>query len=255
MYIYWATFVPCSRGDKNDRPPQAEKGETRRMRWTKKKKRWTILFLLFCSSLCGCDPAVQEKLSDLSEMIQQPLRQYQNDSGETSLPTLQEILGGKETSGVEDDSANDSQQAEGASDEAGTNAPEDASSAWALSEETTSVKLFFLNAEGSELLEETRQIAKVPGIARETLEALIEGPAQPEAAALFPEGTTLRDINITEDGICKVDFSQEIQGIVSKEREEMVTLAIIKTLSQFPSIQTVQFMVEGLSVHSLTGNS
>lgn len=213
------------------------------MRWTTRKKRWTVIFILFCSSLCGCDPAVQEKLSYLSEVMKQPLQQYESGASETSLPTLRELLQGKEeTAPIEETNTE------------GNTKDKNSLETMAVPGEQMDVQLFFLTSDGSDLLEETRPITKVPGVARATLEALIAGPQSQEASALFPPGTTLRDICITAEGVCKIDFSHEIQGIVSQEREDMVTLAILKTLAQFPSIQTVQFMVDGFSVNSLTGN-
>ena len=232
------------------------------MRWMKKiknNKNWSIGFLLLCCVLCGCDPAVQEKLSYLSELMQQPVKQYQLSENKAELPSIQELLQGRR-----EQQRQKVQETDNGTEPAGTagagilpvqsTEKTEAQAVWAAGEQTH-IRLFFLNAEGSDLLEETRMIPKVPGIARAALEELLKGPGQDDSQAsrLFPEGTCLRDICLTDEGVCKIDFSRDIQRIGSSEREELVTLAIVKTLSQFPGIQSIQFMIEGFSVNSLTG--
>ena len=217
-------------------------------------KKATLLFLGFCAFLCGCSPVVKEKLSDLNDLIRQPLEEYRQQftAERGGLPTLQELLQGS-TATAENSTAAKKEGVQTAENETQT-AGNETVPVLADHTEKMTVSLFFLNEQGDELLQETRSIAKVPGIARQTVEALLDGPEQAEANGLFPAGTSLRDICITADGVCKLNFSREIQAIVSEKQEELVTLAIVKTLSQFPSIQSIQFMVEGNSVNSLSGN-
>ncbi|MDD2619058.1 MAG: GerMN domain-containing protein [Syntrophomonadaceae bacterium] len=119
--------------------------------------------------------------------------------------------------------------------------------------ETISVKLYFARSGQEGLGVENRSIAKTQGIARKTMEELLKGPQGQEFLAVFPPGTTLRDINITQDGICIVDLSAEVKAIKSKQEEELMVQAISNTLGQFPSVNEVAFMINGQEVQSIMG--
>ena len=190
----------------------------------------SVVFLAVCAGLCGCDDRLEEQVAVWSERLTDPLRQIA--AGESPWEKLQELVHGS-----------------------GLTLPETAEEPEEIvSTEKMTVQLFFAGTDGAGLVEETRQIPKVPGIARATVEALLAGPEEENAVALFPAGTRLQGITITPEGVCKLDFSPEIRQLPA-EQEEMATLAIMKTLAQFPGVQTVQFMIDGFSVNSLTGRS
>ncbi len=123
--------------------------------------------------------------------------------------------------------------------------------------ETTTVSLYFASPDGTGLVEEQRNIAKVEGIARETINELVMGPA-PASGLLptIPEGTALVDINIKEDGLCRVDFSSElVNNHLGGSTEETLTVySIVNTLTQFPTVNEVQIMVDGQFVETLAGH-
>lgn len=114
------------------------------------------------------------------------------------------------------------------------------------------VKLYFIN-EDQQLVVEKREINKAVGLARKTLEELIAGPQNEGNYPVFPAKTSLQDINIKEDGLCVLDFSQEIKNIADAQQEKLLLKAVLKTLSQFESIERVTFMVEGEPVSTLGG--
>ena len=121
--------------------------------------------------------------------------------------------------------------------------------------ETVEISLYFTDEKGEALTVEKRVIGKEEGIARATVNALLDGPENQELKAVVPAGTRLRDINIKEDGCCVVDFSKEIIDNQLKESNgEMVTVAaIVQTLGQFSSVKEVQILVDGKVVSSLGG--
>lgn len=109
--------------------------------------------------------------------------------------------------------------------------------------ETMSVNLYF--TDGEYLIAETREIDKVEGLARETVNELLLGPSLD--GSLLPtiaEGTKLLDINVKSDGTCVVDFSNDILN----EQSELMVYSIVNTLTQFSSINTVEILVEGQDV-------
>lgn len=121
------------------------------------------------------------------------------------------------------------------------------------SAEKMPINLYFADANGKKLVVEERDIAKVEGIARKSMEELIKGPANVEAVRVFPEGTRLRDINIKEDGLCIVDLSAEARGVMNEEQEKLMVYAVANTLGQFPSIKRVSFMIDGQNVDAIGG--
>jgi len=119
--------------------------------------------------------------------------------------------------------------------------------------ETLQVSLYFADANGQKLIREDRNIAKVEGIARETMEELIKGPANVESARVFPTGTRLLDINLKPDGLCIVDLSTEARQVTDRSQEELMIDAVAKTLGQFPTVQEITFMINGENVDSIGG--
>lgn len=120
-------------------------------------------------------------------------------------------------------------------------------------EKSLQVSLYFADSSGNKLIVEERDIVKVEGIARKTMEELLKGPANVESVQVFPDGTRLRDINIKPDGLCIVDLSAEACGVINKEQERLMIYGIANTLSQFPGVKEISFMIDGAMVDSIGG--
>ena len=117
------------------------------------------------------------------------------------------------------------------------------------------IVLYFVNKEGY-LTAEKRVIPKTPGVARAAMNELIKGPtAQSGLYASIPPGTRLKDIKI-EDGLATVDFTESIQSKHpgGSAGESLTIGSIVNTLTQFPSVQEVQILVEGRVVETLAGH-
>ena len=116
-------------------------------------------------------------------------------------------------------------------------------------EAAVEVSLYFTDASGQNLVETKKSIPKVEGLARATIETLLAGPEKDSGLnAAIPEGTELLDINIkAEKKLCIVDFSRELISSLENNGidEKIVLESIRKTLCQFPSIEKVEFRVEG----------
>lgn len=119
------------------------------------------------------------------------------------------------------------------------------------------VELYFASEDGKNLVMEKKEIPKVEGVARATIEALLEGPSEQSGLrSAIPAGTDLLDINIKADEkLCIVDFSKEIAAIDSGISEDVTVYAIANTLCQFDTVDAVEFRVEGMSVTTLDGGS
>ncbi|MEA1962107.1 MAG: GerMN domain-containing protein [Bacillota bacterium] len=119
--------------------------------------------------------------------------------------------------------------------------------------ETMALNLYFGNATGTCLEAEARDVQKTEGIARCTIQELFKGPARKESINVFPEGTHLLDINVKPDGMCIIDLSREVTRVESYQQEKLMVYAIVNTLAQFPSIETVKFRIEGEDIDTLAG--
>ncbi len=119
------------------------------------------------------------------------------------------------------------------------------------------VALYFADAAGEKLVKTEKRIPKVEGMARSTIETLLEGPdADSGLVSAIPSGTQLLDINVKpEDKKCIVDFSQELMHqLASKDNgEQLAVYSVVNTLCQFDSIEQVEFRIEGQSVATLAG--
>ncbi|NLT94511.1 MAG: GerMN domain-containing protein [Clostridia bacterium] len=118
------------------------------------------------------------------------------------------------------------------------------------------VLLYFGSADGKHLVAVEKEIPKVEGIARETINALIEGPDfQSGLLPTIPAGTSLLDINVKENGLCIVDFSKELVANLpgGEQNEQLAVYSIVNTLCQFPTIDQVEFRVEGQKMDTLLG--
>lgn len=121
------------------------------------------------------------------------------------------------------------------------------------------VSLYFADADRKNLVKTEKQIPKVKGMARATVETLLEGPDSASGlVAAVPTGTQLLDINVKPDEKkCIVDFSQELRNQLasSGNSEELAIYSIANTLCQFATIEEVEFRVEGQTVTTLAGGS
>lgn len=120
--------------------------------------------------------------------------------------------------------------------------------------EKTTVQLYFPTKSGGGLGIEERSIDRVDGIGRAAVTELLKGPKSDKMVSPFPTGVQLLDINIRPDGQCFVNFNARIQDIDGAAREKNAVYSIVDTLSQFPTVDEVNFLVEGEKVDSLAGN-
>ena len=100
-----------------------------------------------------------------------------------------------------------------------------------------------------------RKIPWEEGIARTTLNNMIDTPELRESlkgtglSPIIPAGTEVKGISINEEtGVCKVDFSQEILNYETENEEESLLRGIVYTLTEFPAINEVEFLVEGNTI-------
>lgn len=142
-----------------------------------------------------------------------------------------------------------------------TDAPEELEGTEALegvlTGETREIVLYFSDESGQHLVSELREVPKVEGIARAVMQELIAGPSVDSGLLpTIPVGTQLLDINVRPDGLCLVDLSGELvqNHPGGSMNEEMTVYSVVNTLTQFPTIQEVQILVDGQKVETIAGH-
>lgn len=120
--------------------------------------------------------------------------------------------------------------------------------------ETTLVEIYYLVAApgGGEregklfITPERHRVAKTPAIARAALEELVHGKAQdPDHSTPFPRESTINSV-VIKDKVATVDWSAEVlTASAGAETESLGIQSVVYTLTEFSSISTVRFTVEG----------
>ncbi len=100
-----------------------------------------------------------------------------------------------------------------------------------------------------------KQIENQQGIARATLSLMVSSPRNDMEAArlglrtVLPEGTDI-DLDIS-GGVARVDLSGTVSSLPDAEAENNMVNAIVQTLTEFDTVRTVRFLIDGKQVESL----
>ncbi len=95
------------------------------------------------------------------------------------------------------------------------------------------------------------------GIAKAALRALVDNPANREdieemgLMPVLPPNTEILGMNI-ENGYCKVDFTEDFLNYSSSDEEKALVKSLVYTLTEFPTINEVEIMVNGKNPNRLT---
>ena len=119
--------------------------------------------------------------------------------------------------------------------------------------------LYFTDCEKRFLVPVYRPIPFSETIIRDTLEQLLPSPgAAGELASrglqfVLPEGLAILGIAVNE-GLARVDFSAPILSYTPEE-ERLVLGSLLCTLRQFPEIERLQILVEGMEIEQFPGGT
>ncbi len=121
--------------------------------------------------------------------------------------------------------------------------------------ETQPTVVYYQDGEGY-LVPVTRQVDKTDGIAKATLNLMVQTSANDLAAARLglkttvPEGTKF-DLDIA-DGKARVDLSREALNCSNAEQETLMVQSVAQTLCAFDSVDEVSFLFDGQKRSKLT---
>lgn len=94
------------------------------------------------------------------------------------------------------------------------------------------------------------------GVAKATLNKMIQSPENDMQAArlglktVLPEGTTI-ELDIS-DGLARIDLSKEVLNMADAAAESNMIAAIVQALTEFESVERVEFLVGGQKLDKLT---
>lgn len=111
------------------------------------------------------------------------------------------------------------------------------------------ISLYFSDKSGKKLVEYPTQLAVSNNIPVEQviLEQLINGSIETDAIRAVPQGTKVIKTSI-RDGVCYVDLNKKFLDGVEGIKDEVVLYSIVNSLVELPTVNQVQFMIEGKRV-------
>lgn len=119
---------------------------------------------------------------------------------------------------------------------------------------TMELNVYFMRGEGVATV--LRELPASEGVARAAMEALLEGPTGDEAetglTTAIPEGTELLDIAI-EDRVAIVDLSGDFESGGGTLSMRSRLAQVVYTLTQFPTVDGVQFRLDGVDTDTFGG--
>ncbi len=122
------------------------------------------------------------------------------------------------------------------------------------SQNSMQLTLYYPSEDAIHLIPEVRSFPINDTPARTAVEALLSGTSQPQRAKVFPQGTKLRQLTVKDD-IAYVDFNGSIlKGNGGSATEILLVTSVVNTLTEFPKIEKVQFLVEGKKIDTLYGH-
>jgi germination protein M len=121
------------------------------------------------------------------------------------------------------------------------------------SQETADVRVYFA---WNEAVGTAGRTVAAPEVGRGAMEALLDGPEGIETemgmGTEIPEGTELLDLDIS-DGVATVDLSGEFDDGGGSLSMQVRAAQVVFTLTQFDTVDTVQFRLDGEAVEAIGG--
>jgi spore germination protein GerM len=120
--------------------------------------------------------------------------------------------------------------------------------------ETLELTVYFLDTD-LDLVPVQRTVPATQAVGRAAMTELLRGPGASDpggSASTIPAGTQLRGIDVA-DGIATVDLSGQFASGGGSASMRGRVAQIVYTLTEFDTVQAVQFLVEGERVEALGG--
>lgn len=124
-------------------------------------------------------------------------------------------------------------------------------------EQSMNVKVYYPDDSGMRLVEVEREILVDDKTDKYTaaVEALLDEPEDDNLTTIFPKNAAIRSVTIRDD-LATVDFDGSITKnfVGGSTGEEFLVGSVVNTLTNFPEIKRVQFLVDGKEIETLSGH-
>lgn len=115
--------------------------------------------------------------------------------------------------------------------------------------------LYFATKDANHVAAETVVVAKTDNPAQTAVEHLLAGPKSPELRPVAIAGVKLKRLWL-KDHTAYLDFSDTLlkKAPGGSAYERLFVGAIVNTLTEFPAISNVRFLVEGKNIDTINGH-
>ena len=124
-------------------------------------------------------------------------------------------------------------------------------------EQSMTVKVYYPDDSGMRLVEVEREIIVDDSVDKYTaaVETLLEEPEEENLTTIFPKHTGFRKVTV-ENGLATVDIDGSIlkSFVGGSTGEEFLIGSVVDTLTNFPEVKRVKFLVNGQEVETLSGH-
>ena len=124
-------------------------------------------------------------------------------------------------------------------------------------EHAMNIKVYYPDDSGMKLVEVEREILVDDSIDKyaAAVETLMEEPDEENLTRIFPSNARIRSVTV-KDGLATVDFDGSIlKGFVGGSTgEEFLIGSIVDTLTNFPEVKRVKFLIDGKEIETLSGH-
>lgn len=124
-------------------------------------------------------------------------------------------------------------------------------------EQSMNVKIYYPDDSGLKLVAVEREIIVDDSVNKYTaaVEAMMEEPAEENLTRIFPKNAAIRSVTV-RDGLATVDFDGGIlkSFVGGSTGEEFLIGSIVDTLTNFPEVKRVKFLVDGKEIETLSGH-
>lgn len=124
-------------------------------------------------------------------------------------------------------------------------------------EQTMNVKVYYPDESGMRLVEVEREIIVDESVDKYTaaVETLLEEPEEENLTTIFPKNTGFRKVTVEGDlAIVDIDGSILKSFVGGSTGEEFLIGSVVDTLTNFPEIKRVKFLVNGQEIETLSGH-
>lgn len=122
---------------------------------------------------------------------------------------------------------------------------------------TMNVKLYYPDDSGMRLVEVKRKVKidKATDKYTAAVKALLDEPAEENLTKIFPKNAGIRSVKVA-DGLATVDLDGNITKnfVGGSTGEEFLVGSVVNTLTNFPEVKRVKFLVDGQEIETLSGH-